>query len=325
MRICRVLSALWIAVAAVMARPSHAADAYPTHPVRLVVPFPPGGGNDAVARVIAQKLSERLAQQIVIDNRGGAGGIIGAQLAAKSPPDGYTLFFGQTHTLTINPHLYANLPYDPQKDFAPVALLASVPLVLVVNPAVPATSVQALIALAKQRPGQINFASPGNGSDGHLIGELFKTTAGIAITHVPYKGTGPALTDLLAGQVQIFFCTLAPAVPHIQAGTLRALAVTSARRSTAVPDVPTVAEAGVPGFEAAVRYGILAPAGTPPAIVARLNGELRQVVQDDAVRARFAADGAQPLTGTPQDYAADIAAELVKWGKVVRESGAHLD
>ncbi|HEX9461780.1 MAG TPA: tripartite tricarboxylate transporter substrate binding protein [Alphaproteobacteria bacterium] len=312
-------------LAALFCRPTLAADAYPAHPLRFIVPQPPGGGNDALARVIAQKLAEQLGQQVVVDNRGGASGMIAAQMAAKSPPDGYTLFLGQTQTLAVNPHLYSDIAYDPQRDFAPISLIASIPLVLLVHPSVPARSVTELVSLAMASPGRINFASAGNGSGAHLAGELFKLMTRTDITHVPYKGTGPALTDLLAGQVQMFFSTLPSAVPHIQAGTVRALAVTGPTRSPALPDIPTVAEAGVPGFAVALHYGILTTAGTPQPVVARLNQEIRRVLQDPTVENRLAGEGAEPLTSTPEEFAADIAAELAKWGQVVRESGAHID
>lgn len=306
-------------------RPSRAAEPYPVRPIRFIVPLPPGGGNDALARIIAQKLTETLGQQVVVDNRGGASGMIGAQMAARSPADGYTLLLGQTQTLAVNPHLYSDIAYDPQKDFAPITLIASIPLVLVVHPSVPARNIDELVRLAKAQPGALNFASSGNGSGAHLAGELFKLMTNTDITHVPYKGTGPALTDLLAGQVQIFFSTLPSSIPYVEAATVRALAVTGAARSRVMPDVPTVAEAGVAGFEVAVRYGILAPAGTPPAILATLNREIGRVMQDDAVRSRLGSEGADALTSTPEEFASDIAAELAKWGKVVREAGIHVD
>jgi tripartite-type tricarboxylate transporter receptor subunit TctC len=312
-------------LAVLLCRPAAAADTYPAHPIRFIVPQPPGGGNDALARVIAQKLGEQLGQQVVVDNRGGASGMIAAQMAAKSPPDGYTLFLGQTQTLAVNPHLYSDITYDPRRDFAPITLIASIPLVLLVHPSVPARNVRELIALAKAKPGQINFASAGNGSGAHLAGELFKSMTETDITHVPYKGTGPALTDLLAGQVQMFFSTMPSAVPHIQAGTVRALAVTGPTRSPVLPDVPTVAESGVPGFAVALHYGILTSVGTPPPIVVKLNQEIRRVMTDPAVVARLASEGAEVLTSTPEEFAADTAAELAKWGQVVHESGAHVD
>lgn len=301
------------------------ADAYPTRPIRFLVPQPPGGGNDALARVIAEKLGERLGQPVVVDNRGGASGMIAAELASRAAPDGYTIFLGQTQTLAVNPHLYAHIPYDPVKDLAPISLIGSIPLVLLVHPSVPAHSVMELIALAQAAPGELNFASAGNGSGAHLAGELFKSMAGINITHVPYKGTGQALADLLAGQVQIFFSTLPSAIPQVRAGAARALAVTAASRSPALPDIPTVAEAGVPSFEATLHYGILAPAATPNAIITRLNQDIGQVMHDPAVIQRLETEGATPLTSTPEDFARDTAAELAKWGKVVRESGARVD
>lgn len=314
-----------VTLSALVCGPADGADVYPTRPLRFIVPVPPGGGNDALARVLAQKLGENLGQQVVVDNRGGASGMIAAQMAAKAPPDGYTLFLGQTQTLAVNPHLYSDIAYDPQRDFAPISLIASIPLVLLVHPSVPVRSVGELVSLAAANPGRINFASSGNGSGAHLTGELFKSMTRIDITHVPYKGTGPALTDLLAGQVQMFFSTLPSAVPYVQAQTLTALAVTGPARSPVLPDVPTVAEAGVPGFAVALRYGVLTSAGTPQPVVTRLNQEIRRVLQDPAVENRLTGEGAEPLTSTPEEFAADIAAELAKWGKVVRDSGAHID
>jgi tripartite-type tricarboxylate transporter receptor subunit TctC len=318
-------AALAMLSAAAVCSPARAADEYPAHPIRFIVPLPPGGGNDALARLVAQKLGDNLHQQVVVDNRGGASGIIGTQMAARSPADGYTILLGQTQTLEVNPHLYADLPYDPQRDLAPVSLIAAIPLVLLVHPSLPARDVAGLIELARARPGKINFASAGNGSGAHLAGELFKSMTHVDLTHVPYKGTGPALIDLLAGQVQMFFSTLPSALPYVQSGAARALAVTGAKRSPVMPDVPTVAKSGVPGFEVAVRYGILVPAGTPPAIIARLNREIARVMQDDTVRSRLAAEGAEPLISTPEDFARDIAAERAKWGRVVQSAGLHVD
>lgn len=302
-----------------------AADAFPTKPVRLIVPEPPGGGNDALARAIAQKLGAPLGQQVIVDNRAGASGMIAAEEVKRSAPDGYTLFLGQTQTLAVNPRLYAHLPYDPKTDFAPISLIAAIPLVLLVHPSVPAHSLKELVALAAAHPGKLNFASAGNGSGSHLAGALFKSVTHIDITHVPYKGTGPALADLLAGQVQIFFSTLPSAVPYVRAGTVRALAVTGAARVPALPQVPTAAEAGIPGFEVALHYGILAPAKTPAAVVGRLNQALRQVMRDPQLVQRFDSMGIVPLSSTPDAFARDIVAEQAKWGEMVRLSGAHVE
>jgi tripartite-type tricarboxylate transporter receptor subunit TctC len=305
--------------------PVTAAEAYPGKPIKMVVPFPPGGGNDALARLVAKFLGESLGQQVIVDNRGGAGGIVGTQAVAKAIPDGYTLLLGYTGTLAINPHLYQNIPYDAVKDFAPVAVIASTPLVLVGHPALPARNVAELIALAKAKPNSINFASSGSGTGGHLVGESFKVAAGIEITHIPYKGTGPAIVDLLGGQVEMMFSVIPAALQHIQTGGLRALAVTSLTRSSTMPDVPTVAEAGLPGFETVLRYGVLAPAGTPEPIVNRLSQDIRVIMQRGEIKERLLAEGAETLSSTPEEYAAIIGAELTKWGPVVKSSGARVD
>lgn len=298
---------------------------FPTKPLRLIVPEPPGGGNDVLARAIAQKLSVRLGQQVNVDNRAGGSGIIAAMEVKRAAPDGYTLFLGQTQTLAVNPRLHAHLPYDPDKDFAPIALIAAIPLVLLVNPSVPAHNLKELVALAKAHPGTLNFASAGNGSGSHLAGALFKSVTHIAITHVPYKGTGPALADLLAGQVQIFFSTLPSAIPYVRAGKVRALAVTGSTRVAALPQVPTAAEAGIPGFEVALHYGILAPAKTPAAVVGRLNEALYDTLRDPPLVERLDSMGIVPLTSTPTAFARDIASEQAKWGEMVRLSGAHVE
>ncbi len=301
------------------------APTYPTKPIRLVVPFPPGGATDILARAVGQRLTEVWGQSVVIDNRPGAGGNIGTELVAKSAPDGYTLEMGTVGTHAINASLYSKLPYDHVKDFVPVILVAGVPNVLVVNPSLPVSSVAELIAYAKANPGKLNFASSGNGTSIHLSGELFKTMAGVQITHVPYKGSAPALQDLLGGQVQLMFDNLPPSLPNIKAGKLKALAVTSATRAPALPDVPTMAEAGLPGFEASSWFGILAPAGTPPAIVAKLNAEIAKWLASPEAQEKLLALGANPAGGTPEDYAKHIAAETSKWAKVVKESGAKVD
>jgi tripartite-type tricarboxylate transporter receptor subunit TctC len=301
------------------------APSYPTKPIRLVVPFPPGGATDILARAVGQRLTDVWAQSVVIDNRPGAGGNIGTELVAKSAPDGYTLEMGTVGTHAINASLYSKLPYDHVKDFVPVILVAGVPNVLVVNPSLPVSSVAELIAYAKANPGKLNFASSGNGTSIHLSGELFKTMAGVQMTHVPYKGSAPALQDLLGGQVQLMFDNLPPSLPNIKAGKLKALAVTSATRAPALPDVPTMAEAGLPGFEASSWFGILAPAGTPPAIVAKLNAEVAKWLASPEAQEKLLALGANPAGGTPEDFAKHIAAETAKWAKVVKESGAKVD
>ena len=301
------------------------APTYPTKPIRLVVPFPPGGATDILARDVAQKLTESWGQAVVVDNRPGAGANIGTELVAKSAPDGYTLLMGTVGTHAINPSLYAKLPYDHVKDFAPVILVAGVPNVLVVNPALPVNSVAELIAYAKANPGKLNFASSGSGTSIHLSGELFKVMAGVEMVHVPYKGSAPAVQDLIGGQVQLMFDNLPPSLPQIKAGKLRALAVTSAARAPALPDVPTMAEAGLPGFEASSWFGILAPTGTPPAIVAKLNAEIAKWLATPEAKEKLAKQGANAAGGSPEDFAKHIAAETAKWAKVVKDSGAKVD
>ncbi len=322
----RVLSAV-AAVAAVTVAASALAQApaYPSKPIRLVVPFPPGGATDILARDVAQRLTEAWGQSVVVDNRPGAGGNIGTELVAKAAPDGYTLEMGTVGTHAINASLYAKMPYDPVKDFAPVILVAGVPNVLVVNPSLPVNSVAELIAYAKANPGKLNFASSGNGTSIHLSGELFKVMAGVQMVHVPYKGSAPAVQDLIAGQVQLMFDNLPPSLPQIRAGKLRALAVTSATRAPALPDVPTIAEAGLPGFEASSWFGILAPAGTPPAIVAKLNTEIGKWLATPEAQEKLRSQGASPAGGSPEDFAKHIAAETTKWAKVVKDSGAKID
>jgi len=297
---------------------------YPAKPVRLVVPFPPGGTTDIIARATAQKLSEAWGQQVIVDNRPGAAGNIGSELVARSAPDGYTLLMGTVGTHSINPSLYTKMPYDHVKDFAPVILVAGVPNVLVVNPEVPIKSVPELIAYAKANPGKLNFASSGSGTSIHLSGELFKAMTGVQMTHVPYKGSAPALTDLVGGQVQLMFDNLPSSLAFIKAGKLRALAVTSASRAAALPDVPTVAEY-VPGFEASSWFGILAPAGIAPEIIAKINGEVAKWLATPEAKEKLSAQGANAAGGSPQDFTKHIQAETAKWAKVVKESGAKVD
>ena len=301
------------------------AQSYPTKPIRLVVPFPPGGATDILARAVAVKLTDTWGQPVVVDNRPGAGGNIGSELVAKAAPDGYTLEMGTVGTHAINASLYAKMPYDHVKDFAPVILVAGVPNVLVVNPSLPVNSVQELIAYAKANPGKLNFASSGSGTSIHLSGELFKVMAGVQMTHIPYKGSAPALQDLIGGQVQLMFDNLPPSLPQIKAGKLRALAVTSATRSPALPDTPTIAESGLPGYEASSWFGVLAPAGTPPAIIAKLNAEIGAWLATPEAKEKMLALGANAAGGTPEDFAKHIAAETAKWQKVVKESGAKVD
>jgi tripartite-type tricarboxylate transporter receptor subunit TctC len=321
---CRAALSL-AATLAILASQAAAADAYPARAIRFVVAFPPGGGTDIIARSIAQKLAERLAQQVVVDNRPGAGGNIGTDIVAKSAPDGYTLLMGSAGPLAINASLFGKMPFDPIKDLAPVTLAASTPNVLVVHPSLPAATVKELIALARAKPGEINFASSGHGTPAHLAGELFNSMAGVKMVHVPYKGAAPALADLLGGQVQLMFSTMPPALPHVKDGKLRALAVTSAKRSPATPALPTVDEIALPGFEANTWHGVVAPAGTPAAIVARLNREIVAILHMPEVVERLSGQGAEALGSTPEEFAAYIRSETIKWAKVVKESGAKAE
>lgn len=301
------------------------ASAYPEKPVRMIVPNPAGGGVDIIARLVGQHLGEKLQQQVVVDNRAGAGGTIGLGLLAKSPADGHTLGMGVTATLAIAPALYRRLPYDPNRDFEPVALIASVPLILAVHPSLPVRSVKDLIALAKRRPGQIDYSSGGNGTPPHLAAELFKTLAKVNMLHVPYKGGPPAITALVSGEVSVMFANTLPAVPHIKSGRLKALAVTSQRRSGAFPELPSIAEAAIPTYSAVQWYGVLAPAGTPRAIIQRLNREIREVLRVDEVREPLLAEGAELADATPEQFREFIMQEAEKWGTVVRQSGAQID
>jgi len=302
------------------------AQSYPSKPIRFVVPYPPGGSVDIAARAIGQKLTEAWSQPVVVDNRAGAGGNIGADLVAKSPADGYTLLMGAVATHAINPTLYAKIPYDPVKDFSPVALVVQVPNILVVNPSVPAKTVKELIELARAKPGALNFGSGSTGSTGHLAGELFNTMAGVKMVHIPYKGAAPAMADLLAGQVQLMFDNLANALPNVKAGKLRALAVTTLARSPAVPDLPTIAESGLPGFDLTTWFGVMVPAGTPPEIVAKLNAEIVRALNTKDMRERLEKMGAEvPANNTPERFSAFIRAEAAKYAKVVKDSGAKVE
>ena len=294
---------------------------YPSRPVTLVVPYAAGGGNDLMARLVGERMSKTLGQQVVIENRGGAGGTIATRYVAKAVPDGYTLVLGGTGTLAINPTLYPNVGYDPRKDFAPVGLIGTSALVILVHPSLPVRSVSDLIALAKKEPGKLSFASAGIGSGTHLGAELFASMADVKMVHVPYRGSAPAISDLLGGHVSVYFSSLPPAVSLAREGKVRALAVTGAKRSDVLPDLPTVAETGLPGYEAVLHYGIVAPAGTPPAVVAKLNAALREAVLAPESKARMATDGTEPLPSTPQEYAADIDREEKKWSEVVRKAG----
>ena len=301
------------------------AQEYPRKAIRLIVPFAPGGGNDTVARAIAQSAGASLGQPVVVDNRAGAGGILGAELAAKSPADGYTLFLGGVGSHAVNPNLHAKLPYDPVKDFAPITLIASAPSVLVVNPSLPARTLAEFTALAKASPGRINYASNGNGSSAQLAAVLYESMAGVQMVHVPYKGLAPALVDLLAGEVQAMFSSVVAIVPNIKAGRLRALAVTGKRRAALLPEVPTLDESGVPGYEAGSWYGILAPAGTPQAVVAKLHEAIVRALAQPEVRERLVSEGAEVIGSTPEAFAAHITAELARMGKLIRDAGIRME
>ncbi|MFL5059091.1 MAG: Bug family tripartite tricarboxylate transporter substrate binding protein [Xanthobacteraceae bacterium] len=316
--------ALAAVVSATLAGPAVAQD-YPTRPITLVVPYAAGGGNDVMARTVADTMSRVLGQQIVVENRAGAGGTIATRQVAKSAPDGYTLVIGGTGTLAVNPTLYGNVGYDPRKDFAPVGLIGTSALIILVHPSIPARSIRELIDLAKQEPGKLNYASAGVGSGIHLGTVLFEHMADVKLTHVPYRGTGPALTDLLGGHVAVYFSSLPSAVGIVKDGKVRALGVTGSKRSPVFPDVPTVAEAGLPEYEAVLHYGIAAPAGTPRPIVDKLNAALRMAVAAPETQQRMATEGTEPLASTPEEYAADIDREETKWSAIVRQSGAKAE
>lgn len=300
-------------------------DAYPRKPIRLIVPNPAGGGVDIIARLVGRELEKRLGQSIIVDNRAGAGGTIGIDILAKSPPDGYTLGMGVTATLAIAPSLYSKLPYDTQTDLQPIALIATLPLVLAVHPSLPVKSIKDIVDLAKQRPGQLTYSSTGNGTPTHLAAELFKTLAGVNMVHVPYKGGPPAVQAVTAGEVPLTFGTALTTLPQIRNGRLRVLAVTSSRRSGILPDTPSMSEAGVPGYLAVQWYGVIAPAGIPVGIVVWLNREIRQVIQLSEVKAPLLAEGAELSDTTPEQFRTFIRTEAAKWGVAVKSSGARID
>lgn len=316
-----ILALLMVAIGPVAAF----AQNYPAKPIRFIVPFPPGGGNDTLARLIGQKLTAATGQQVIIDNRPGAGGAIGAEVAAKSAPDGYTIFLAGVATHGINPNLRKNLPYDPLKDFDAVSLIASAPLLVVVHPSLPVKSVRQLIALAKKEPGKINYASNGAGGSSHMAVELFKMMTGTNLVHIPYKGLSPALTDLLSGEVQLMFSSAVAMLPQVKAGRLRAIAMTGAKRSPAIPDIPTVAEAGVPGYETGSWYGIVVPAGTPKPAIDKLSREVVAIVHSPDITKRLTDEAVIPIGSTPEEFSAHIRKELARWAKVIRQSGIHLN
>jgi tripartite-type tricarboxylate transporter receptor subunit TctC len=305
--------------------PVACAQSYPSKPIRFIVPFPPGGGNDLLARELAAHLAEPLGQQVVVDNRPGASTLIGTELAARAPADGHTIFMGNNSTLCINPNLYRKLPYDPVKVFSPVSLLASAPFVLLVHPSLPVKSVKDLLSLARARPGQLNYGSAGIGITTHLAGEMFNLMGKVRTVHIPYKGAGPAMTDLIAGHIQFAFNNILSALPHVRSGRLRALAVTSTSRGAVLPDLPTIAESGLAGYEAGAWYAVLVPARTSPQIVDRLYDEFTKVLRNPKVEERIKGDGAQVIGSTPAVLGRTIEEDIARWGKVIRQAGLALD
>jgi tripartite-type tricarboxylate transporter receptor subunit TctC len=299
------------------------AQSFPSRTITLVIPFAPGGSTTIVGRVIADKLSELMGEKVVVDNRPGAGGTVGTKAVAKSEPDGYTIALGYTGTLAIGPSLYKNAGYDPRKDFAPIGLIGNAPNSLVVHPSFPAKTLAELIAYAKANPGKVNFGSAGAGTVSHITGEYFAASAGIKLVHIPYKGTGPALTDLLGGHIPMAFAPIPASHPNVSAGLLRALAVTSTTRSSLLPDVPTIAESALPGFDASLYYGLVAPAGTPRPIIDKLNKELRAALASDEVKKQLGLDGTEITPGTPEDYADFIDKDEKKWAQLVKASGVE--
>ena len=318
------LSLIAACLCAAHAGQTPAQEKYPSKPIRFVVPFPPGGGTDILSRIVTNKLTERLGWQIVVDNKPGAGGNIGLDTVAKAPADGYTLVMGQTSNLAINPTLYTKLPYDPLKDFAPITLVSSVPLAIVVAAKSPYNSLASLISAAKAKPDQIVFASPGSGTVSHLAGEMLQSAAGVKFVHVPYKGASQAIPDLIGGRVAFYMSSLETAMPQIKGGNIRAVALTSVKRSPALPDVPTVAESGYKGFEATTWFGVLAPAKTPNAVVARLNDEITKVLALPDVKEKMVDGGGDIKTG-PAAFAALLKSDLAKWSTIVKQSGAKVD
>ena len=312
---CLLLFAFCLGMAGATAQP------FPSRPIRWIVPFSPGGPSDIIGRFFAAKLTDALGKQVVVDNRGGATGIIAFEIAARAVPDGYTVLQAGASGLTTNPHLHAKLPYDAQRDFRLVTQLVATPNMLVVHASLPARTVKELVALAKTKPGQLAFASGGTGTSNHLSWEMLKFYTGIELVHVPFKGTGPALASVLGGQVQMMFSNMLPAMPHVRTGKLLGLAVTSAVRSPAAPDLPTVAESGIPGYETTSWHGVVVPAGTPNPIVKRLYAELRQITQQTDVKDRFAQDGTQVVGSTPEEYAATVKSESAKWEKIIKAAG----
>jgi tripartite-type tricarboxylate transporter receptor subunit TctC len=320
----RVLHALLSATVLALS-PHAAAQAWPSKPIKLVAPSTPGDAPDVIARLVADKLSIALGQSVVVENKPGAGGVVGSDAVAKAAPDGYTLIMGNAGSHGINAAVYANLPYDIQRDFAPVSQVAVSPNVMVINPAVPANTVAEFIAYAKSRPGKLSYASGGNGSSAHMSMELFKSMAGVDIEHIPYKGSSPALTDVVSGQVAVFIGNMPPTVPLIKAGKLRALAVTTKSRSALMPELPTIAESGLPGFETVAWFGVLAPAGTPPEIVHRLSAEIAKIARSPEMREKLVAMGAEPVGSTPEEFKAVIDRDIAKWKPLAQKVGIKID
>jgi tripartite-type tricarboxylate transporter receptor subunit TctC len=314
-----LLKAAAVAAVAIGVCGNACAQDYPTRTITLVVPYPPGGGVDAMARVVAEKLSGVLGQQVVVDNRAGGSGLVGTRTFIKSAPDGYTLFLGHTGSISINPSLYANAAFDPRKDFAPIGLIASMPVALLANPAFPAKTIGDVVAIAKKEGAKFNIGTSAVGTGGYLSAELFKSITGVDAVIIPYKGTGQVMNDLLGNHVPVAFGVLPPALGNLQAGTLRAIAVLSPQRFSLLPDVPTANESGLPGFESVLHYGVLAPAGTARPIIDRLNAALRALVDTEQVKQRILAEGGDPMTSTPEEYAKDIDSEETKWGTLVRK------
>jgi tripartite-type tricarboxylate transporter receptor subunit TctC len=320
----RMVAVLWLAAIVGLPQSVRAED-YPNRPITLIVPFPPGGSTTVMARNVADQLATSLGQQIVVDNRGGAGGTIGTRAMAKAAPDGYTIGLGYTGTLAIGPNLYSNVGYDPRKDFSPIGRIATAPNTLVVHPSFPAKTIQEFIAYAKANPGKVSFGSAGIGTVSHVCGEYFASSTGIKLVHIPYKGTGPALSDLIGGHIPAAFAPIPATYENSKSGTMRMLAVTSLTRSTLAPEIPTIAEQGVPGFEAVLRYALVGPAGMPRPVIEKLNKALNAALATAEVRKRLALEGAEPVSGTPEQYAADLDKEVTLWAKVVKESGAKAD
>ncbi len=325
MKRTKILNAALSAMLFTIAAGAHAQTAYPAKAIRMIVPSAPGSGPDIMARTIAQKMSEAWGQQVVVEARPGAGGIIGSEAAAKAAPDGYTLIMGNAGSHSVNPGLYKKLPYDPLRDFAPVALVSSAPNILIVHPSLPVKSAKDLIALAKARPGELTFGSGGNGSTAHLSGEMFRTMAGIRLVHVPFKGAPAAVVGVITREISMAVLNLPPALPHVKSGRLKALGVSTTKRSASIPDLPTIAESGLPGYSATAWYGVLAPTGTPRDIIGKLNAEIVKILGNDDVRKRIASDGGEVIGSTPEEFTQVMKTDIAKWAGVVKASGAQVD